>query len=194
MTEFKIEEVVVVEGKDDIKRLNLYFPGIKTIQTQGSAISDSILDQIETAYHKTGVIVLTDPDFNGEKIRKKILERLPKAKQAFLPRDKAVPQKSGGSLGIEHASKASLLEALKGARLTQQLYEPEVSRHDLIEHGLVFGPNARFLREQLGNQLKIGYGNAKQLEKKCATFQITKEEFENAMQKVKEKYEEFTHR
>ena len=42
------------------------------IITNGFGLNRSILDRIRTAQEKHGVIVLTDPDFMGEKIRKKI--------------------------------------------------------------------------------------------------------------------------
>ena len=65
MTKEKIEEVIVVEGKDDTKRLKEVFD-VDTIETRGSAIDESILEQIEHAQETRGVIVFTDPDFSGE--------------------------------------------------------------------------------------------------------------------------------
>ena len=58
----KIEEIIVVEGKDDTRRLQEVFE-VDTIETIGSAIDDTILDQIEHAQETRGVIVFTDPDF-----------------------------------------------------------------------------------------------------------------------------------
>lgn len=78
----KIEEIIVVEGKDDTRRLQEVFD-VDTIETIGSAIDDTILDQIEHAQETRGVIVFTDPDFSGEKIRKIIMEVVPDAKHAF---------------------------------------------------------------------------------------------------------------
>ncbi|MDU6622271.1 MAG: ribonuclease M5, partial [Enterococcus avium] len=44
----KIEEIIVVEGKDDTKRLKEVFD-VDTIETRGSAINENILEQIEHA-------------------------------------------------------------------------------------------------------------------------------------------------
>ena len=85
----KIEEIIVVEGKDDTRRLQEVFD-VDTIETIGSAIDDTILDQIEHAQETRGVIVFTDPDFSGEKIRKIIMEVVPDAKHAFLDRKSVV--------------------------------------------------------------------------------------------------------
>lgn len=78
----KIEEIIVVEGKDDTKRLKEVFD-VDTIETRGSAINETILEQIEHAQETRGVIVFTDPDFSGEKIRKTIMEAIPDAQHAF---------------------------------------------------------------------------------------------------------------
>ena len=70
---WRIEEIIVVEGKDDTRRLQEVFD-VDTIETIGSAIDETILSQIEHAQETRGVIVFTDPDFSGEKIRKIIME------------------------------------------------------------------------------------------------------------------------
>ena len=41
------DAVVVVEGKDDTIRLKQFFPGIETVETNGSAVSDSVLTQLK---------------------------------------------------------------------------------------------------------------------------------------------------
>ncbi|RHF44376.1 ribonuclease M5, partial [Lactiplantibacillus plantarum] len=97
----KIKEVIVVEGKDDTKRLALAVDA-DTLETNGSAISEATLAQIKTLQASRGVIVFTDPDFSGERIRKTISAAVPGVKHAFLPRKAGVPTKAGGSLGVEH--------------------------------------------------------------------------------------------
>ena len=64
----KIQEIIVVEGKDDTKRIQEVVEA-DTIETIGSAINDEILTRIEHAQEIRGVIVFTYPDFSGEKIR-----------------------------------------------------------------------------------------------------------------------------
>ncbi|MDK7326318.1 ribonuclease M5, partial [Lactobacillus mulieris] len=41
------DDVVVVEGKDDTARLKQFFPGIETIETNGSAVSTETLALIK---------------------------------------------------------------------------------------------------------------------------------------------------
>lgn len=60
------QEVIVVEGRDDSQRLiQTYGPQIKTIETNGSALSRQTLQQIVRAAETSGIIVFTDPDYQG---------------------------------------------------------------------------------------------------------------------------------
>ena len=50
------------------------------------------------------IVRLRSPDYNGERIRKIIMQEIPQAKHAFLNRGEAVPKSKtkGRSLGVEH--------------------------------------------------------------------------------------------
>lgn len=186
-TPLSIEEIIVVEGKDDTRRLQEVLD-VDTIETIGSAINDEILEQISHAQETRGVIVFTDPDFSGEKIRKTIMEAVPDAKHAFLSRGQATPSRSKGSLGVEHASDEAILEALKKVVTPTSALEavavPKISRQILMEYGLIAGTGAKLRREKLGDLLRIGYTNSKQLEKRLAMFRITEAELAEAMDTV----------
>ncbi|MCD2255986.1 ribonuclease M5 [Agrilactobacillus fermenti] len=181
----KIQEIIIVEGRDDTKRLQQFDPTIDTIETNGSAIDDATLKLIAEAQKRRGIIVFTDPDAPGEKIRKTILQRIPDAKQAFLPASSAVP-KSKGTLGVEHASNAALKQALMNAYQTQTdaKYVATITQADLIEAGLLAGPQAKKRRLLLGDVLNIGLVNGKQLLKRLTAFQISRNQFLTAVAQV----------
>lgn len=187
MSKLQIAEIIIVEGKDDTRRIQEVVDA-DTIETRGSAINDEILDQIQHAQETRGVIVFTDPDFPGEKIRKTIMEVVPEAKHAFLSRRLAAPQKRGSSLGVEHASDEAILEALAKVVTPYEDEIPQIPRQQLIEYGLIAGSDAKARREALGDELRIGYTNAKQLEKRLRMFRITSEELADAMKKVEENH------
>lgn len=107
----KIKEIIVVEGRDDTARIKLAVDA-DTIETNGSAIDDHVIDQIRLAQKTRGVIILTDPDFPGEKIRKTISEAVPGCKHAFLPKHLAKPKNKRG-IGVEHASVESIRACLE---------------------------------------------------------------------------------
>ncbi|MCC5894276.1 MAG: ribonuclease M5 [Alkalibacterium sp.] len=181
----KIKEVIVVEGKDDTKRLALAVD-CDTIETMGSAINDDILDQIALAHDLRGVIVFTDPDGPGEQIRKIISQNVPGVKHAFLTRAEARRKfKTKESIGIEHASVQAIREALD--KVVEERIEavPTVTKRFLVQEGLIGTPQARQLREALGNYLRIGYTNGKQLEKRLNMFGISEEEVKEALDEIR---------
>lgn len=181
----KIKEVIVVEGKDDTRRLALAVE-CDTIETKGSAIDRAILDQIQRAQEERGVIVFTDPDGPGEQIRKIISRAVPGVKHAFLTKDEARQvSRTKESIGIEHASPKVIRHALCRISEEKLEQEPTVSKAFLIRQGLIGTPEAAALREKLGNQLRIGYTNGKQLEKRLNMFGISEKEVSEAMTEIR---------
>ena len=176
-----IQEVIVVEGRDDTKRLREVFPDVSTIETRGSAINEEIIEKIALAQEKRGVIVFTDPDFHGEKIRKIISQNVPGVEHAFLPRTEARPEKAGGSLGIEHAKPAAIVQALE-----HLLTQDEEADEQISQSGLIAGADSKRRRELLGEILHIGYTNSKQLYKRLKMFQVTQAEFGAALLQIKQ--------
>lgn len=180
----KIQEIIVVEGKDDTKRIQEVVTA-DTIETIGSAINEEILERIAHAQEIRGVIVFTDPDFSGEKIRKIITDAIPDVKHAFISRRLATPAKRGASLGVEHASDEAIIEALKNVMTPQDEGQTEeIPQELLIRYGLIAGSKAKARREALGDCLRIGYTNGKQLRKRLKMFQLSEEELVAAMEIV----------
>ena len=180
----KIYEIVVVEGKDDTANLKKYYD-VDTYETQGSAISDDDLERIERLHDLRGVIVFTDPDHSGERIRRIIMTAIPTVKHAFLNRDEAKPKSKtkGRSLGVEHASYVDLGKAL--GHLTSNFDADtvfDITHGDLVRLGLIGHTDSRQRREYLGQTLRIGYSNAKQQLKRLELFGITLVEVEEIME------------
>lgn len=182
-----IPEIIVVEGKDDTKRLKQFDENLDTIETNGSAIDDATLALILCAQKTRGVIVFTDPDAPGEKIRQTIIQAIPDVKQAFLPASSAVP-KAKGTLGVEHASNQALKIALRSAYQSNMnpISADPITRSDLLKAQLIVGPNAKKRRIALGDRLHIGKVNGKQLLKRLNAFQISRADFDAAVQQINE--------
>lgn len=183
----KIQEIIVVEGRDDTRRLKEILD-VDTIETQGSAINEETLKKIQLAEEKRGVIVFTDPDFAGEKIRKTIMAAVPQAKHAFLTREEGQGKKvkKYASLGVEHAEKEAILRALKAVVTPQEKELPQIPLDILQELGFTAGQDAKKLREKVGEKLGIGYTNAKQFQKRLQMFAISLEQLQAALQKTQE--------
>lgn len=174
-----IKEVIIVEGRDDTAAIRRAVSAM-TIETHGFGMPDSMWPLIEKAYKEQGIIIFTDPDYAGEKIRRKVAERFPDCKQAFLPKGKALKK---GNVGVENAKPEDIVEALENARCTAADAPQVFTMDDLAACGLSGTPDAKERREKLGNLLSIGYGNTKTFLRKLNQFHITKEEF---YQKAKE--------
>lgn len=181
----RIQEVIVVEGKDDTKRIKASVDA-DTIETRGSALSDETLAHIERLNDTRGVIVLCDPDFSGEKIRKQITQAIPSVKQAFITKAAAKPHHSHGSLGVEHASPQAIREALANVYTPAANPTQLISQKTLLDYHLISGKDAKARRALLGEILKIGYVNGKQLSKRLALFEIDEATLADAMKQVAE--------
>lgn len=182
-----IKEVIVVEGKSDtvaVKRAT----GADTIETNGSAIDENTLIRIQHAEEVRGVIVFTDPDYPGRRIRAIIEERIPTVKHAFLSKKKTIA-KNGKGLGIEHASDEDIREAIESVYTIEDSSVIEISLGDLMEAKLIGHPNARKRRDLLSELLQIGQVNGKGLKKRLEMFRISKEKLDATL-KVLDREEE----
>ncbi|MTI69341.1 MAG: ribonuclease M5 [Firmicutes bacterium] len=176
-----IKEIIVVEGKDDVAAVKKAVDA-EIITTSGFGFPDDLIDRIRFAQERRGVIVFTDPDYAGEKIRKLISKEVKNLKHAFLPRDKATKD---DNIGIENAKKEDIIEALNNARVESTLARDEFSKKDLIKNRLVGSKNASKNRDELGRILGIGYCNSKQFIKRLNNYGITRDEFNKAIGRIK---------
>lgn len=179
-----IKAAVVVEGWSDTQRLALAVNCV-TIETRGSALEKPVLDQIKRAQKERGVIVLTDPDFNGNRLRNLILKAVPEVTLAAITKDegRADHDNPHKSLGIEHASAERLREVLIEADKAAGKKRPvsDIDRDFLFELGLLGAGDARAKREQVGNALSFGYANGKQLLSRLIALGYQKEDVLNAL-------------
>lgn len=177
-----IKEVIVVEGRDDTVAIKRAVEA-DTIETGGSAINSRILKRIALAQERRGIIILTDPDHAGERIRKIIDTKVPGCKHAFIPEADATRR---GDIGVENASPEAIRHALERVHTSFEGSESLIGLDDLIEAGLIIHPQAAARRMIMGNLLGIGYCNGKQFHKRLGMFQISREEFASALAQLEE--------
>ena len=168
----KIKEIIIVEGKNDTHRLKKHFD-CDTIETHGSALSERTLRMIETANKNRGIIIFTDPDAPGERIRTIINQRIPGCKNAFIDKKKARTTKK---VGIEHATKEDLEESLNHLMTYTNDLNETISWLEFIELGCSGQNNSSSKRRILEEYLHLGQSNAKKLYKRLNMIQVTKED------------------
>lgn len=177
-----LKEVLVVEGKMDTVAIRKALEA-DTIETGGFTLAPHTLRQIEAAYKKRGIIILTDPDGAGERIRKFLTERFPEAGQAFIPKVQAT---ANNDVGVEQAQPEAILAALAKVRHHEYRPQAEFTHMDLFTYALNGSPSAGARRDALGAELGIGYGNAKRFLERLNHYGVSREEFLTALAKIGE--------
>lgn len=180
-----IREIIVVEGKKDIAAVKRAVEA-ECLSTGGYGLSDYSLKKIEIASRRNGIIVLTDPDSAGERIRKVLSARFPAAKHAFIPREAATAE---GDIGVERALPEAIRAALAKARCQECPARQEFTLQDIQRAGLTGNADAAGRRAALGEALGIGYSNAKTFLRRLNSYGVTREEFLAAVTALEEDHE-----
>ena len=174
----KINEVIVVDGKNDANKLKSILD-CDVIETSGTHLSKQVIETLKVIQEKRGIIVFTDPDYPGEYIRKKINDAIPNVKHAFIQKEKA---KTTKKVGVEHASKEDIEEALQHLLTYHENNEETLSYVDYMDLGFVGFENSAKLREEVGKVLFVGKCNAKTLFKRINMLGLNKEEVEKVIE------------
>ena len=175
-----IKEVLIVEGKMDVAAINKAVDA-DCIITGGFTLNRRTLANISAAYEKRGIIILTDPDPAGERIRRFLTQKFPNAKHAYVPRIEAT---ANDDIGIEQASPESIRIALSKVRTAEINPREEFTAAEMVNYGLAGGLNSSQLRDKIGAVLGIGYGNVKTFVKRLNSYGVTREEFLSAINLV----------
>lgn len=175
-----IKEIIIVEGKSDVCAVKRAVDA-DVISTSGLGLNDRIISLIKKASQNRGIIILTDPDYPGKKIRQTLASQITNCKHAYIPRDKALKD---GDVGVENATPEEIRKALENARAEIMDYEETFSNSDMIYYELVGNDNASKRRQLIGDKLGIGYCSAKQFLKRLNSFGITKQELENIIESI----------
>lgn len=177
-----IKEVIVVEGRDDITAVKQAVDA-EIIAVGGFGINAKVIDRIREAQKRKGVIVFTDPDFAGEKIRSIISKRVKGVKHAYIAQEDGIKD---GDIGVENASPEVIIKALENAKVTLEEKVDFYNMQDLYHFKLMGSVDSKKRRLILGKVLGIGYGNGAQTMSRLNNYGISKEEFIEAIKKINE--------
>lgn len=183
-----MRETIVVEGRDDITAVKRAV-NCHVIATGGSHISKRCLQEIRAAQAQGGVIVLTDPDYAGIRLRNAIERAVPGVLHAHLPRHRADRK---GRAGVEYAAPEDIRRALaavqsrREAKETNKTADSEpVTMGALFALGLTGKPDSEELRAAVAARLSIGHGGAKRLLAQLNHFGIGLEQLERIVEEVR---------
>ncbi len=162
--------VIVVEGIHDASKIKEVYKDVHIITTNGTSLSDDVLNEIITLSKENEIILFLDPDYPGNKIRQIISNKVSNVKHAHLKRDLA---KKDNKIGIEHAKLEDIKKALNVRPL---INNTDIDLEFLLEHGYIGSNNSKEKRLNMLNHFNIGYVNAKGLLKKLSLFGINRKE------------------
>ncbi len=189
----KIKQAIIVEGKYDKITLSSLVDAV-IIPTNGFSIykDEEKKALIRTLAEKTGIIILTDSDSAGFKIRSHIRNIVKKGEiiNVYIPdilgkeRRKAQPSKEG-TLGVEGMSHEVLLEAFRKAGVFADEASPKpdpITKADLMDMGLIGCDDAAERRAALQKSLGLPELLSANMLIEILNVMFTKEEFLNKIQ------------
>ncbi|MGL5591630.1 MAG: ribonuclease M5 [Mycoplasmoidaceae bacterium] len=167
-----IKEVILVEGKNDSKKIKKIFPNVETFETNGYDITKSKINLIKKINESRGIICFLDPDRVGKKIRDILIKEIPNLKHAFITIDD-IDSKSRKK-GIAEAKDDSIKKALNNF-FSPMNEKPKISWNEYLSLNL----NSKEKRLEICNKLNIPYYNHKQLFNILMMLNISCEDLKN---------------
>ncbi|WKC73577.1 ribonuclease M5 [Borreliella yangtzensis] len=170
----KIKEIIIVEGKDDLKRIKESFD-CTVIETKGFALKIETIKLLKKALKYKGIIILTDSDKSGNIIRQKIVKHLGKnnkIKHAYL---------NTKDTEVESVNKTEIIKIIKEVgTLYKDNQKDLLTLSDLLELDLA-GENSKENKQKIQKHLCLGHGNNKKLLERLNYFKITKIELKKQL-------------
>lgn len=163
----RLRQVVVVEGRYDKAKLSSVLDAV-ILTTNGYGIfkDKEQLALLRTLAEKHGLVILTDSDTAGFRIRRYLAGAVSKGRitHVYIPdilgKEKRKEKPSAeGKLGVEGVPVQLLREAFQKAGLGEGSILPDCGRRitklDLYEDGLSGGPRSGKLRQSLKKKLEL---------------------------------------
>ena len=192
----KIRETIIVEGKYDKIRLSALCDA-NIMELGGSRIYNDRerLKLIRRIAEKTGIVILTDSDSAGFRLRHYLSSAIPGAniKNVYIPdihgkeKRKLRPGKEN-LVGVEGMSTETLLKAFAAAGITPEGEEspkPPFTKAYLYELGLSGGENSAALRKKLCKKLELPKMLSANALAEILPVIITGEELESAVAELR---------
>lgn len=190
----KIKEAVIVEGKYDKIKLSSIINAV-IIPTNGFNIfkNKETVELVKFYAEHTGIIIMTDSDAAGFKIRSYIKSVVKNGRiiNVYIPdvfgKEKRKTKPSAeGKLGVEGISKDLIIEAFEkaGVAASANSAKGNITKADLFEYGLTGGNNSSAYRKVILKALGLpGMLSANGMLEVINTM-MNKEEFEKIIDSV----------
>ena len=197
----KVEQAIVVEGKyDKIKLESIIDATIVVTNGYGIFKDREKLELIRFYARKKGIIILTDSDVAGFKIRGFLKGSVPEGsiKNVYIPdifgkEKRKVKPSAEGKLGVEGIKKELIVEAFRKAGINfvseegaEKTERNPVTRTDIYEAGLTGTPDSSEKRKKLLKKLGLPERLSTSGMLEVLNTMMSAEEFYEMMNKEKE--------
>ena len=197
----KVEQAIVVEGKyDKIKLESIIDATIVVTNGYGIFKDREKLELIRFYARKKGIIILTDSDGAGFKIRGFLKGSVPEGsiKNVYIPdifgkEKRKVKPSAEGKLGVEGIKKELIVEAFRKAGINfvseegaEKTERNHVTRTDIYEAGLTGTPESSEKRKKLLKKLGLPERLSTSGMLEALNTMMSAEEFYEMMNKEKE--------
>lgn len=176
--------LIVVEGKTDIDFLSSFIDS-NFYSVNGSAVNKKDIEFIENSY-KNGlsIVVLTDPDFPGTRIRNYINSSGITCYNAYVRKEFSIKH---GKVGVAESTKKEVLEALSNFKCYENNNNQcnNISTSNLMALGLIGKNDSNVLRNKVAQYLHIGHCNSKQFLKRVNMLNINLNDIKEAIENVR---------
>lgn len=178
MNKIQYPAIIVVEGTSD-EALISSFMDADIVVTNGSDVPRETIEYLKEAKKKRDIVVLTDPDCPGKRIRDILNREIPGLLHAFVLKEHAIKHHK---VGVAESSREDVLDALSHIVPTTSSDRGTLTMADLVELGLMGEDNSSSKRAKLERILHLGHTNAKTLLKRVNALALTKEELQEALE------------
>ena len=195
----KINEAVIVEGKYDKIKLSAILDTV-IIETDGFAIFKDKEKQklIRFLSEKRGIVIMTDSDSAGFKIRNFIngITKSNNIKNVYMPdiygKEKRKTESSKeGKLGVEGMKTDVIISALNKAGVlcseNEKTNGKEITHTDFFEDGVSGGENSSEIRKMLAKELELPERISSSSLLKIINSYMTYDEYKEAIKIVQNK-------
>ena len=172
MNKIPYPSIIVVEGTSDEALLHSFLD-VDVVTTNGSEVSRETIDYLKNAAATRSIVILTDPDSPGKRIRDLIAKEVPSAQHAFVRKEKSIKRHK---VGVAESSKDEVL-LVPASSPTRGV----LTGADLLSLGLAGCPGADEKRKEVEARLHLGHGNAKTFLKRANAINLSIQDIQEAM-------------
>lgn len=198
---YKVKETIIVEGTYDKIKLSNFIDSV-ILTTNGFTVfkNKKLLESIKTFAEKTGIVILTDSDSAGFKIRNYIKQSIKSGVvlHAYVPdikgkeKRKRTPGKEG-LLGVEGIDERTILSALKDAGCTidgsseAPKSQKAITKADMFAAGFSGRSDSSEKRREMAKMLGVPSKISANMLLDVVNRLMTYDEFCKAAQEINEK-------